>query len=129
LRAYGQKDPLLEYKSESFLLFQEMMERIRRETITRFFRYELVRTAPPVQGALQGGREAKAETDAYSQARAQGSPGTADPRPPATPVGVGAAAGAPGGATVVREEPKVGRNDPCPCGSGKKYKKCHGRQA
>jgi len=123
LRAYGQKDPLLEYKSESFGLFQEMMGSIRRESVARFFRYELVQTPPEAQAALAGGSEQKAEVNAYDQARAQS--GGAAAKPQASAIGVGSGGG--GAPPVVRDQPKVGRNDPCPCGSGKKYKKCHGQ--
>ncbi len=123
LRAYGQKDPLLEYKGESFELFQLMMERIRSEAVTRFFRFELVQTPPEATAALSGGTAQKAQASAYGSAEARGGQtasaiGTLNPEggPPRAP------------APVVRDQPKVGRNDPCPCGSGKKFKKCHGRK-
>jgi preprotein translocase subunit SecA len=123
LRAYGQKDPLLEYKQESFKLFDEMMTEYRREAITFLFRAEI--RGPGGQGARGSG------------------PGTPEPRTPRTPAlhaykpeaEAAPGAGRPSGAEPKarapqrRTENKVGRNDPCPCGSGRKYKKCCGKEA
>jgi preprotein translocase subunit SecA len=141
LRAYGQKDPLLEYKSESFNLFQQMMVRARRETVTRFFRYELVAAPPRPAAPLAGGVARKA--DAASAFAGAAAAATAMAASQATAIGAspGASAAArafqtqaptasppPAAEPVVRAGPKVGRNDPCPCGSGKKFKKCHGQE-
>jgi len=119
LRAYGQKDPLLEYKQESFKLFDEMMTEYRREAITFLFRAELtpgpgqkpLPAAPRPQATLRTVRAYKPEAE--------------------TTPGSGQAPGAEPKARAPqrRTEGKVGRNDPCPCGSGKKYKKCCGKQA
>ncbi len=126
LRAYGQKDPLLEYKAESFELFQLMMERIRSEAVARFFRFELVQTPPEATAAMSGGTAQKAQASAYAAASAQqGGAASASAIGTMNPEGGASQPSAP----VVRDQPKVGRNDPCPCGSGKKYKKCHGRKA
>ena len=123
LRGYGQRDPLVEYKKESFALFQAMRERVDEEIL----RY-LWRLRPVVEGGPDTRRPA---------ARRAAPVATQESRTPAPafagPVG-GSSAPRPariGGddapvRTVRRDEPKVGRNDPCPCGSGKKYKKCHG---
>jgi len=102
LRGYGQKDPLIEYKREGYELFAGMMERIKSDTLERLFLVQAVRNeaqqaAPP--------------------------PVLSRPQPKLTlnrgeePAPV---------QTIHRNDDKVGRNDPCPCGSGKKYKKCHG---
>ena len=99
LRGYGQKDPLAEYKREGYDMFAGMMERIKGDTLERLFKFQLVR-----------GERPQAEVEA--------------PRPPQISLNRGEAA-APK-QPVHRTEEKVGRNDPCPCGSGKKYKKCHG---
>ncbi len=100
LRGYGQKDPLIEYKREGFDLFAAMMERIKSDALERLFRVQAVRgEAPP-------------------------SPAVAAPAPPRLTLNRGEEPAAP--QTVQRQADKVGRNDPCPCGSGKKYKKCHG---
>ena len=124
LRGYAQKDPLVEYKRESFALFQAMRERIDSEMV----RY-LWRLRPVVQG--EG-------AEAPRPAPRQRAPMTLNDPSVGAPAFAGAAAGGnrprparTGGddapvRTVRRDTPKVGRNDPCPCGSGKKYKKCHG---
>jgi preprotein translocase subunit SecA len=103
LRGYGQKDPLIEYKREGYDLFAGMMERIKSDTLDRLFRVQAVRN----EGELA----------------APPPPVMSRPQPKLTlnrgdePATV---------QTVHRNDDKVGRNDPCPCGSGKKYKKCHG---
>jgi preprotein translocase subunit SecA len=110
MRAYGQRDPLVEYKRESFDLFEEMMARVEDQVVRYLFRVELVQTVPTQRRAQVPVRESKAEASALQGERreAQQSPTAGPPT------------------TVRRQTPKVGRNDPCPCGSGKKYKKCHG---
>ncbi len=124
LRGYAQKDPLVEYKRESFTLFQAMRERIDTEMV----RY-LWRLRPVVQG--EGAEAAR-------PAPRQRAPMTLNDPSAVAPAFAGAAAGGnrprparTGGddapvRTVRRDTPKIGRNNPCPCGSGKKYKKCHG---
>jgi preprotein translocase subunit SecA len=110
MRAYGQRDPLVEYKRESFDLFQDMMERVEDQVVQYLYRVELVQHAPERRPRQVAHREQKAEVSGLQGERkeAQHSPGSTTPT------------------TVRRSTPKVGRNDPCPCGSGKKYKKCHG---
>lgn len=111
---YEQKDPLLIYKFESFELFKTLMQKVNREIVSFLIKGKL-----PLQNA-DNVREAKAprgidnsrlkteRTDMLSQAHRTSEPGVTQP---------------------VRVEKKVGRNDPCPCGSGKKYKQCHGKMA
>ena len=101
LRGYGQKDPLAEYKREGYDAFAGMMARIKGETLERLFKVQLVRGERP---------EPIAEA----------------PSAPEMSFNRGEES-APAQKTVVRTQEKVGRNDPCPCGSGKKYKKCHGQ--
>ncbi len=101
LRAYGQKDPLIEYQQESFALFQNMMHRIREETLEYLFRLQIVpeqvrRELPVPSGTQKKEKEPLLVSSGKSR----------------EPVNV---------------PQKIGRNDPCPCGSGKKYKKCCGR--
>src|SRR5688572_21148028 len=110
LVGYGQKDPLVEYKKQSFDLFQEMLDRIDTTTIRSLFNLQVVAEQPPE--ALRQRRLPKRATSMTFTGPNQGA----------------AAAGEEEGKvrTVVRDQPKVGRNEPCPCGSGKKYKKCHG---
>jgi preprotein translocase subunit SecA len=110
LVGYGQKDPLVEYKKQSFDLFQEMLDRIDTTTIRSLFNLQIVSEEPPE--ALQVRRGPRRPTPLTFTGPNQG----------AAPAGEEAAKTK----TVVRDQPKVGRNEQCPCGSGKKYKKCHG---
>ncbi|MBS97514.1 MAG: preprotein translocase subunit SecA [Oceanospirillaceae bacterium] len=122
LRGYAQKNPKQEYKREAFSLFQNLLENIKRDVI-RILSHVKVRQPEDVE-AMERERREQAErqqmnfqhdqSSAVAQERAQ-----AEPQPEEE--------GAEAPKTVVRDQPKVGRNDPCPCGSGKKYKQCHGR--
>jgi preprotein translocase subunit SecA len=144
LRGYGQRDPLVEYKKESFQLFQDMKERVDEETV----RYLWGLRPMVVQGdGTEAPRAARPAAPRPAQRRpplifnnpAENVAAFGAPHAPqaAAPAPVGDSARQParvGGddapiKTVKRDEPKVGRNDPCPCGSGKKYKKCHGAAA
>ncbi len=127
LRGYGQRDPLVEYKRESFSLFQAMKERIDEETVKYLWRLrpivQTVSTAPSGQRPQDPATSLTFNDPGELRpafARAAAAAAGQKPRPART-----------GGddaivRTVRRDTPKVGRNDPCPCGSGKKYKKCHG---
>jgi preprotein translocase subunit SecA len=110
LVGYGQKDPLVEYKKQSFDLFQEMLDRIDQNTIRSLFNLQVVHEQSPEQ--IQQRRAPRRPTSMTFTGPNQGA----------------SAAGEEAGKvkTVVRDHPKVGRNDACPCGSGKKYKKCCG---
>mgnify|MGYP005838691489 CR=1 FL=1 len=120
LRAYGQKDPLIEYKKEAFDIFAEMVEEIKRNIVKNVFRIssipvELIRGTKLRDEDLQyfdANTEIPATTSTGGIPSIQG-----EGFQPRKPVSI---------APIVRERPKVGRNDPCPCGSGKKYKKCCG---
>ncbi|TLY24768.1 MAG: preprotein translocase subunit SecA, partial [Nitrospirae bacterium] len=100
LRGYGQKDPLIEYKREGFDMFSAMMDRIKADALERLFRVQAVRGEAP-QTLSRPQQPARITLSRGEE--------------PALP------------RTVHRQQEKVGRNDPCPCGSGKKYKKCHGQ--
>ncbi len=142
LRGYGQRDPLVEYKRESFDLFTDMKDRIEEEMV-RYVMWlrpvmneeapaaprPVARRATPItmnkpaaESAIPAFAGAARSASSASARQASYGGETQGPRPART-----------GGddviKTVRREEPKVGRNDPCPCGSGKKYKKCHGAAA
>ena len=137
LRGYGQKDPLVEYKKESFALFTAMKDRIEEEIV----RY-LWRLTPVVSETGEDGLPKAPVRQPAPRRPAQLTMSGPSTAPAASPFGAirgGGAASAvaepprparTGGDDTVRqvkrEEPKTGRNDPCPCGSGKKYKKCHG---
>lgn len=106
LRGYGQRDPLIEYKKESFAMFEELRSRIEEETIRFLFLFE------PISKEEQTAREKEREEARRKAQREQDLVYSAGDSTPAA---------------VKREQAKVGRNDPCPCGSGLKYKKCHGK--
>ncbi len=115
LRAYGQKDPLVEYKTEAYKLFIEMLQTIRDETIKIVFKW-----FPEAPEKMQK-RRSVSDRVVASHAATEGM-GLAGNRGPVH-AGSPAAAGKPQPVSVGE---KVGRNSPCPCGSGKKYKHCHG---
>jgi preprotein translocase subunit SecA len=120
LRSYAQKNPLVEYKLEGFDIFEKMVEDIRRMIATRLF---LVRIQTPEERQARPAQQATVASSHDQVGQFGGATGTGSS-------GVRSAvadAARPEGATVVRSGAKVGRNDPCPCGSGKKYKHCHGR--
>jgi preprotein translocase subunit SecA len=123
LRSYGQRDPLVEYKAESFRLFEELMDTIEDEAVRFFFRAELVQAPPPPPPDRLQTR--KDDAGAWAGGDRVGAPGDPEDFAHASPRG--APPGSAPVSPVMRDAPKVGRNDPCPCGSGRKYKKCHGR--
>ena len=102
LRAIGQKDPLIEYQFESYNLFQEMMDRVKDTFTQQAFIVKIL------SDEMKRKREMTMEKKEFSLSQSQTQGQTQAPLP-------------------VHKLPKVGRNDPCPCGSGKKYKYCHGR--
>ena len=118
LRAYGQKDPLVEYKHEAFMAFQEMIRAIKEDSLAFMFRVQPVPAGPLIGHAAPIAPvrkttplqflhpEADSALKSLPQSMPQAAPGLADSS---------------------AHSDKVGRNDPCSCGSGKKYKKCHGR--
>ncbi|HTM57010.1 MAG TPA: preprotein translocase subunit SecA [Candidatus Udaeobacter sp.] len=114
LRAYGQRDPLIEYKKEAFALFETLLDDVREAFVTRLFRVQLAPDqAPPEPRPAPRRMVAQhAEAEAFGCAARHAEPEEAP-------------ASGPAAAPVRHSGPRVGRNDPCPCGSGKKYKKCH----
>lgn len=119
LRAYGQKDPLVEYKREAYQMFVEMLDNVNQKTLEMLWRTEfvevpaerrgmpsriqLVHKDPTNMGYTEGGQQQETAIQKAGKQRTQKQ-------------------------QPIRVEQRVGRNDPCPCGSGKKYKKCHGMQ-
>ena len=124
LRGYGQKDPLVEFKKEAFTLFEDMMDRIDTEAVRFLF---LVRPAEPTGGPAQ--TTSTAPKPAAPRGLSQYSPEEIERRQQRQQQQLQFQAGAAQAEAPkpVRAGAKVGRNDPCPCGSGKKYKKCHGQ--
>ena len=120
LRSYGSKNPLTEYKIDGFNIFYDMLDKIRIDIASRVFRVKVQSGEEAHQRRVGSQRQMNAQHNAYgafdgnsAMARAASSPMAAKSRGESV--------------TVVRTAPKVGRNDPCPCGSGKKYKQCCGR--
>jgi len=101
LRGYGQKNPKEEYKREAYSLFMELMGRVRNEVLQKIFRIQLAREKDVEEMEAQQRRQQKSINQVGGEGR------TKEP--------------------ITREQDKVGRNDLCPCGSGKKYKKCCGQ--
>ena len=99
LRNLAQRDPLVEYKNEGFRLFDSMLRSIDENTVTRFFKVRVVRNQSPLQAPIQTQKD-------QIQSLTDNRPGNVSKQ------------------QTVKKGAKVGRNDPCPCGSGKKYKKC-----
>jgi len=110
IRGYGQRDPLIEYKKESFDMFQEMMERIQDRVVKFLWKIDVVVDREGEQ-RQEAPRRAPLPAPPRQQPMFFSGSGPAQPQ------------------TVKHRDAKVGRNDPCPCGSGKKYKKCHGTAA
>jgi len=125
LRAYAQKNPKQEYKREAFDLFSTMLDRIKHDTVVLLQRLQ-VRTEEEIE---REERERQARLQRQMQALHAPPPAIgAAPEPEPPEPGAGPRSQSPGvpAAPFVREDRKVGRNEPCPCGSGKKYKHCHG---
>jgi preprotein translocase subunit SecA len=114
LRGYASKQPKQEFKRESFEMFAELLDRIKHEVITILAKVQVRREEDVAE--MEEQRRAAGQRMQYKHAQA-GALGQAAPQEAEKPE------------TFVREQPKVGRNEPCPCGSGKKYKHCHGQVA
>jgi preprotein translocase subunit SecA len=122
LRAYAQKQPKQEYKRESFELFQELLTNIKRDVVRLLSRVQIETPAEVEEAERKRREEAEARMRyTHAETSALETPTQGQPqqrRPEETKPD-----------TFVRTERKVGRNEPCPCGSGKKYKQCHGKAA
>ena len=122
LRGYAQKQPKQEYKREAFEMFQQLLERIKHDVITLLTKLRIQQ--PDDVNAIETQRRADESALAFRHPSAETPAPSADPATAAPPP-----SGAPGAERQPfrRNQKKVGRNDPCPCGSGKKYKQCHGK--
>jgi preprotein translocase subunit SecA len=125
LQAFAERDPRIDYKPEGYRFFQEMMAGVRDKVTDLIFRARVQLGQTQGRCAYQVTAATHETTDSY---------GVGETVPPGERGEMAQAAEQPQGEgakvkTIVRETPKVGRNDPCPCGSGKKYKKCHGAAA
>jgi preprotein translocase subunit SecA len=149
LRGYAQHDPLVEYKRESFDMFEAMMQKFQEDTVRYLYLMQILERppdAPPPSRTPIGGPVSQGSTNALPAGHSAGNGGSRPPRGVSTSMDdleeafqrkkrreLEQARMAGGGSAaeqtvqqIVRGSDKVGRNDPCPCGSGKKYKKCHG---
>ena len=108
LRGYGQKDPRIEYQKEAYQMFLEMLDRIKSDTVEKLFTVQIAKEREPQELQMT-----KKQTFVMSRGELPQAGGETESGK---------------GVTVRREGKKVGRNDPCPCGSGKKFKNCHGQQ-
>jgi len=117
LRAYGQRDPLIEYKVEAARMFDELQANVRADVVNAIYHLQMRQQAPPppppTEGAFEHSDRSGGETN--------GAPASAARRPARPAASNGTQSG-----VRVAAAAKIGRNDPCPCGSGKKYKRCHG---
>jgi preprotein translocase subunit SecA len=141
LRGYGQHDPLVEYKKESFDMFEAMMQRFQEDTVRYLYLMQILErppdagAAPPSAPELASGATAPHDGDGNGRRPSRMVSTSADEleeafmrrkRRELEQARMAGAGDAQPVQQVVRGQEKVGRNDPCPCGSGKKYKKCHG---
>ncbi len=126
LVAYGQRDPIVEYKREAYNLFMDLMNRIYEEISTSIFRSATSADAMEDFFKSLGGMQIHNEVSALSIAAGQKNRAPAGAPPPGMEIPQAASKPA---VPIRRDAPKVGRNDPCPCGSGRKYKKCCGAES
>jgi preprotein translocase subunit SecA len=122
LRGYGQRDPKNEYKKEGYNLFLNMMARVSSNVLVRFFEVEVQRQEDVAALEQEAERRHQAELEAAVARHPSAQP--EDPMAELNQLRESAAAPAP--RAPVKAGPRIGRNDPCPCGSGKKFKQCHG---
>ena len=119
LRSYSQKNPLTEYKLDGFNIYYDMLDSIRLDIVSKVFRVK-IQTGESVVRTAKGPREMNAQHNAMQAFDGNAARAKANASPMASRRQGDSV-------QVVRTSPKVGRNDPCPCGSGKKYKQCCGR--
>jgi preprotein translocase subunit SecA len=131
LRGYAQKNPKQEYKREAFEMFSSMLERVKHDTVSILSKIQIRRPedAQAVEPAAPDPRTLKFQHAAAPSLTEAPPPPPPEPRASAPQAGPGLRPQPPAEPVeqYVRDAPKVGRNDPCPCGSGKKFKQCHGR--
>ncbi len=120
LRAYGQRDPLIEYKVEAARMFDDLQASIRADVVNAIYHLQMRQQAPPPPPPTEGAFENSDRSGGSEESNGAAAPVSRRPATNARPAANGTQVGARTTAT------KVGRNDPCPCGSGKKYKRCHG---
>ncbi|HUG43790.1 MAG TPA: preprotein translocase subunit SecA [Acidobacteriota bacterium] len=127
LRGYAQRDPKIEYKRESFALFEDLTHRVKEESTRMLFLLRPISEAEEKEILSDRARQAARQQDMqYSGGESESAIAAAAKARPQAPSQARGGGGGVEVKTFVRNQPKIGRNDPCPCGSGKKYKKCCG---
>jgi len=129
LRGYAQKNPKQEYKREAFEMFGAMLDQVKHDTISILSRVR-IQNEQDIQRMEAQRRAAQQMEFRHAEASALGAgpaPAPAPAGPGKAPPGLGAAPQPAPVETFVRDGRKIGRNEPCPCGSGRKYKQCHGK--
>ena len=127
LRGYAQKNPKQEYKRESFELFTALLDEYKKDVVGTLSKVQ-VRDPEEVAAAEAQAEAQRPQEVSYEHAAATSPTASTPPdSPPGSPPGSQGSESAGGDETFVRDQPKVGRNDPCWCGSGKKFKRCHGQ--
>jgi len=130
LRAYGQKNPLIEYKQEGFKMFEQMMEETNRETLKRIFRTDLTSIKSNSMSVDQRAKNLKMKNDQSTSPHVNSQnivpENISNQSENALPLNQNFQSKVLNNRAPIKVDKKVGRNEPCPCGSGKKYKKCHG---
>jgi preprotein translocase subunit SecA len=129
LRGYAQKQPKQEFKREAFELFQAMLERVKAEVVMRMARMRIQSEAEVAALEEQQRRDAERRALEFQHAETAGLGGGEAVAAAAAAAAEGAQGGVAVQTPITRDQPKIGRNDPCPCGSGKKFKQCHGKLA
>ena len=116
-QGYGQRDPLIEYKGQAYEAFMQLLSSIRMDAINTLFKMKFEIERPPLIGRVAP--EAMMTNEGQIESVLSGDGGSMTGNPVLIKAGSS-------GSRSARSQPEVGRNEPCPCGSGKKYKKCHG---
>jgi preprotein translocase subunit SecA len=130
LRGYAQRNPKQEYKREAFEMFSSMLDRVKQDTINILAKIQ-IRRPEDVQAVEPATPDPRTLRFQHAEAPSlTGPPAEPEPQPAMAPQAgrpLPPQDGADAVPTYVRDQPKIGRNEPCPCGSGKKFKQCHGR--
>ena len=131
IRGYGQRDPLISYKEEGYEAFAKMMNDIQSNTVGTIFKIDLKKQLPEQFLQLGSNEPAQLRTNEaqIEEVLSGGHKGHASSINASTPMDTGNHVIVKTTSEPQKNQPEVGRNDPCPCGSGKKYKKCHGANA
>jgi len=129
LTGYGGRDPLVEFKREAYDMFDQLKEHIRQNVARRIFHVTLTPQAAPPPPPANVQESGPADTPGANGGSTSRRAARGAPAATASAAGAATTSNNPAASQADRPSGKIGRNDPCPCGSGKKYKKCHGSGA